>query len=373
MNNSSVLVSVIIPVFNAPEQMVKGCLASVCAQTHEYIEVLICDDGSEEGCALSLDIATAGDMRCSVLHLQHGGVSAARNAGIDASHGEWIAFVDVDDEVSPFFIEDALDIAQDYDADYVGGDVDRVYANDHPTSWDAYACCGQCDKPIVVSGDNVDDFRSAMLSYHDLSNGRAPSIPQRGPVSKLYRSSVVGNTRFSIHVSHGEDVLFNYQVLAACKRIVQCRKKWYRINMRMHSSSHRFMLKERLGSAQVVLHATLDSPYSNSGNAFACCLAIQGAEAALLSEASVKQKIRDAVSSLREFTRTGCFKSLDPSQFVCSLPERFIYCLCRTGLFRLSVAVLIVKAYVKKVLLDRALLQDESGKDGLMPNARKSR
>lgn len=94
------LVSIIIPVYNTAKDL-DGCLRSVAAQSDQNIEVLLMDDGSQDE---SADICRAWaqkDARFRYFPLPHGGVSAARNAGIDAARGKYLLFIDSDDTVSP--------------------------------------------------------------------------------------------------------------------------------------------------------------------------------------------------------------------------------------------------------------------------------
>ena len=93
---SSPLVSVIIPVYNA-ERYLRYCIDSVLAQSHRNIEVILVDDGSQDASPLICDEYAARDPRVTVIHQGNGGISHAQNAGLDATHGEYIAFADNDD------------------------------------------------------------------------------------------------------------------------------------------------------------------------------------------------------------------------------------------------------------------------------------
>jgi glycosyltransferase involved in cell wall biosynthesis len=90
------LVSVIIPVYNA-EDYLEHCLRSVLGQFHRALEVIAVDDGSTDRSPQILQRFEAADSRLTVLSQPNGGVSAARNAGLDAARGEWVMFVDADD------------------------------------------------------------------------------------------------------------------------------------------------------------------------------------------------------------------------------------------------------------------------------------
>ena len=95
MNNTP-KVSVIIPVYNV-EKYLQKCLDSVINQTYKNLEIICVDDGSPDNSGGILDAYAQNDSRIIVIHQENAGVSAARNRGLDAATGEYIAFVDSDD------------------------------------------------------------------------------------------------------------------------------------------------------------------------------------------------------------------------------------------------------------------------------------
>ncbi|HEO6958832.1 TPA: glycosyltransferase family 2 protein, partial [Streptococcus agalactiae] len=97
-------VTVIIPIYNS-EAYLKECVQSVLQQTHPLIEVILIDDGSTDNSGEICDNLSQEDNRILVFHKKNGGVSSARNLGLDKSTGEFITFVDSDDFVAPNMIE----------------------------------------------------------------------------------------------------------------------------------------------------------------------------------------------------------------------------------------------------------------------------
>ena len=93
-------VSVIIPVYNV-EAYVERCIESVAAQTCADFEALLVDDGSPDGSGAILERWARRDPRFRVLHKENGGLSSARNAGMDAARGDYLLFVDADDWIDP--------------------------------------------------------------------------------------------------------------------------------------------------------------------------------------------------------------------------------------------------------------------------------
>lgn len=110
------LISVIVPVYNA-ERWLERCAASILGQTHADLELILVDDGSMDGSPAICDALAASDARVRVIHKVNAGVSAARNDGIEASRGEWIAFCDNDDFMAPGMLARLLEIALAADAD----------------------------------------------------------------------------------------------------------------------------------------------------------------------------------------------------------------------------------------------------------------
>lgn len=110
------LISVIVPVYNV-EEYLDACISSITAQTHPDLEILLVDDGSPDNCGVICDIWAERDSRIRVLHQENGGLSAARNAGLDIASGAYIAFVDSDDEIEPDLYERLLSALQTENAD----------------------------------------------------------------------------------------------------------------------------------------------------------------------------------------------------------------------------------------------------------------
>ena len=104
--NNDILVSVIIPVFNV-RPFIFESLNSVINQTYNNLEIII-DDGSYDGSENECDLLAKSDNRIHVIHQQHKGLSAARNAGLDIVRGSIVAFLDPDDKYLPNFIDSLL-------------------------------------------------------------------------------------------------------------------------------------------------------------------------------------------------------------------------------------------------------------------------
>lgn len=120
MNNPP-LISVIIPVYKV-EQYLPRCVESILEQTFQNWELLLIDDGSPDCSGFICEEYAKKDSRIRVFHKENGGVSSARNLGIDNATGEWITFIDSDDYIQPGFLEGLYaPIAQGEEVDFVHG------------------------------------------------------------------------------------------------------------------------------------------------------------------------------------------------------------------------------------------------------------
>lgn len=101
------LISVIVPIYNIKAYLDR-CVESLLGQSYKDLEIFLVDDGSTDGCGKVCDRYAAQDPRITVIHKKNGGLSDARNAALDAAQGEYYAFVDGDDWVSPYYVETSI-------------------------------------------------------------------------------------------------------------------------------------------------------------------------------------------------------------------------------------------------------------------------
>lgn len=104
LQNKTILVSVIVPIYKV-EKYLDVCINSIVKQTYTNLEIILVDDGSPDRCPQICDSWMEKDSRIKVIHKANGGLSAARNSGLDISEGDYISFVDSDDYIAPIFIE----------------------------------------------------------------------------------------------------------------------------------------------------------------------------------------------------------------------------------------------------------------------------
>ena len=104
-------VSIIVPVYNI-ENYIRVCVESILAQTYESFELILVDDGSKDNSGILCDEYAAIDSRVKVIHKENGGVSSARNTGLQQAKGKWIMYVDGDDWIEPDMIESLIETAK---------------------------------------------------------------------------------------------------------------------------------------------------------------------------------------------------------------------------------------------------------------------
>ena len=111
------LVSIIVPVYNVKPYL----------NRYQNMELLLVDDGSTDGSETLCDEYAAQDARVRVLHKKNGGLSDARNAGVDTAKGEYLSFVDGDDWVSPYYIENLYRALEQAGADFSASCFEEVF------------------------------------------------------------------------------------------------------------------------------------------------------------------------------------------------------------------------------------------------------
>ena len=109
-------ISVIVPVYKV-EKNIHRCVDSILGQTYADFELILVDDGSPDNCGAICDEYAAKDSRVVVIHQKNGGLSSARNAGIDIATGAYISFVDSDDYIYPNYLERLYEVLVEFDAD----------------------------------------------------------------------------------------------------------------------------------------------------------------------------------------------------------------------------------------------------------------
>ena len=134
--NLAPLISVIVPVYNVAEYLPE-CVDSICNQSYKNLEIILVDDGSTDNSGKICDEYAKKDLRIKVIHKENGGLSDARNTGIEIAQGEWISFVDSDDLISNHMYEKMYEAGLIYSASLVCCQSTQDYKNINTISGDS--------------------------------------------------------------------------------------------------------------------------------------------------------------------------------------------------------------------------------------------
>ena len=175
MSPLSDCISVIVPIYQV-EAYLEECIASIVAQTHRNLEIILVDDGSPDNCGAICDSWAKKDSRIRVIHKANGGISDARNAGIEAATGDYIAFVDSDDWIQPDMYEKLLAALLRENADICSCNILSCYPT-HQIAWGSEA---------YTVGDSE---KILSMLYQD-------TMYPVSALNKLYRRSLWNDIRF---------------------------------------------------------------------------------------------------------------------------------------------------------------------------------
>ena len=207
MQKNTDLISIIIPVYKV-EKYLDRCLESVLNQNYKNTEVILVDDGSPDNCPKICDEWAKKDKRIKVIHKQNGGVSSARNEGLKIAKGEYVCFVDSDDEVLPNYCEDLLKALKDNDADMAIGTMISV-------DGEVKKILKQPKKQLLINPKNKKDI----LKMHN-------SFEYGCIANKIYKKEKI-KKQFDENCNYQEDLIFNLHYIKSCEKIVGIKENIY--------------------------------------------------------------------------------------------------------------------------------------------------
>lgn len=188
-----VKVSIIVPVYNS-EKYLDKCITSILRQTFQDFELILIDDGSSDKSGLICDAYARGDERVIAVHIPNGGVSNARNTGIEISKGAYISFIDSDDYIGENYMEEFYESITESGAQL--------------------ALC-----PVYyISQESMyrKGVEEASIDFNDIDEELFLEINSKyllyAPYNKLYVSDIIrkNRLRFDRSISYGEDLIFNF-------------------------------------------------------------------------------------------------------------------------------------------------------------------
>lgn len=193
------LISIIVPIYNV-EKYLNRCIESIVNQTYKNLEIILVDDGSPDNCPQICDQWKEKDNRIKVIHKENGGLSDARNVGLDITQGEYIAFVDSDDYIHVKMYETLITVLLEKDCDIV-----------------------QCDFSKVADGQQVNnellEYKVKEYNVKEALYSLINENPLKQVVwNKLYKKYIFDTLRFEVGKLN-EDDFFTYQAFDKCKKI----------------------------------------------------------------------------------------------------------------------------------------------------------
>ncbi len=197
------LISIVVPAYNC-EKYITKCLDSILEQTYKNWECIIIDDGSTDTSGKICDNFSEQDKRFRVIHKSNGGVSSARNKGIDVALGKYITFIDSDDFIAPDYITDLAKHchSNEYKSIVVSGLITKTPTRQYVSF--QYSDDSTCNMPPSELIINYDLFRDG------------------GPTNKLFNLKVIKDNglRFSNKLSYHEDHIFVYSYYLHIEHII---------------------------------------------------------------------------------------------------------------------------------------------------------
>ena len=201
------LVSIIVPVYNT-EGYLEGCLDSLLSQTHRELDIILVDDGSTDSSGSVCDGYAERDGRVRVFHLENGGVSRARNFGIENALGEYIIFVDSDDSLKPDAVECELSALEESGSELA---LFSLVYDDGKTQ-------------------NQPTLKERVYSPKEYLLDAEQDITHLcSPCNKIYKADVIRENaiRFTDGIKYGEDFIFNSSYLCFVKKLTVKNEAYY--------------------------------------------------------------------------------------------------------------------------------------------------
>lgn len=219
------MISVIVPVFNV-ELYLEKCIDSIINQTYQNLEIILVDDGSTDRSGGICDAYVKKDGRVRVCHKCNGGLSSARNTGLDMAAGEYIGFVDSDDYIAPDMYESLCSFLSE-DVDLVCCGIVRTDKRGHRT------VTGDAKHPVYL--DHQQSVKELLLRRHLAFSA----------CDKLMKRTIIGELRFPQN-RVCEDLPFTYNVVKRCKKTVNIGSCKYFYNYRGDSISRKPFYARRI-------------------------------------------------------------------------------------------------------------------------------
>ena len=213
------MISVIVPAYNA-EKTIEKCLGSITSQSYKNLEIIVVNDGSKDSTEKIVHDLALKDTRIKLISVPNGGVSYARNNGLEHVTGDYVTFVDADDTIEPDMYEHLIGLFDKHDVDIAHCSYNTI------TLEGKVVPVGNMGKEILQMTDEaVDSLISGRYFIGGICN-------------KLYRSKIVKDIRLEKNIKFNEDILFNFNAFRKAKASVYSDKPLYNYYQYETSATH---------------------------------------------------------------------------------------------------------------------------------------
>lgn len=213
------LITIIIPVYNV-EMYLDRCLNSVANQSYKHLEIILINDGSTDNSFNIIEKYEKQDKRFKVINKSNGGVSSARNCGLDICQGKYVTFIDADDYVDVDFIETLYKKIKEYNVDIVFSNAIDILENGK------IRYCKKNNKEILLDKDSI--FKEILKE----------EIITNVCWGNMYKTDLIKGTRFDIKMRIAEDMKFLFEVISNISKVLIIPQKKYFYVVRNNSTIH---------------------------------------------------------------------------------------------------------------------------------------
>ncbi|WP_022772882.1 glycosyltransferase family 2 protein [Butyrivibrio sp. AE2015] len=222
------LLSIVIPVYNSKKEYLEELLQSLEVQDLSDVEIIIVNDGSDE--EHSSELQAILEKRETIVYIkkENGGVSSARNFGIQVANGNYISFADSDDIFSPDFICSSIDYIRKYKPDIIFGTM-KVFPHTYYLQTTGTA--------EFFEKNNIDDIEQRFSC-----TGKYGIIGST--CSRIYKKEIVSRVKFHEDILYSEDQLFNREIIKHAERVLVVPDEWYVYRDNPCSATHSNMYNQ---------------------------------------------------------------------------------------------------------------------------------
>ncbi len=222
-------ISVIVPVYNK-EGYLNDLLSDLSAQTFTDYECILVDDGSSDKSGEICDRTADSDSRFKVFHIKNGGVSNARNFGIDKAQGEYITFVDSDDRLYPEYLENLFRLITENDVDFVISGLENFWIGLDKKTYTKAPYSGKKKKSEILSTFGEVQKETGVFGFC---------------VAKIFRKDLIEGIRFDSNLKLAEDLDFYLKIYRKIDNIYFDDKCYYRY-LQLADNSSQVVVDDRI-------------------------------------------------------------------------------------------------------------------------------